>query len=78
MFERPFPSGTNSRKIWYANAPYNPEMYQKLADIYRIYYNYCKAFKKKVNGKKETPATKLGLAKGVVEVDKIIYFKKYN
>jgi transposase-like protein len=77
MFERPFQSGANTRKVWYANSPYNPEMYQKLADIYRIYYNYCKPFKKKVNGKKETPATKLGLAKGVVSVDKIIYFKKY-
>jgi transposase-like protein len=78
MFERPFQSGANTRKVWYANSPYNPEMYQKLADIYRIYYNYCKPFKKKVNGKEETPATKLGLAKGVVALDKIIYFKKYD
>jgi len=78
MFERPFQSGANSRKVWYANSPYNPYMYQKLADIYRIYYNYCKPFKKQINGVKETPATKLGLAKGVVTVDKIIYFKKYN
>lgn len=75
MFERPFLSGANRRRTWYANAPYNPEMYQKLADIYRIYYNYCKPFKKR---KDQTPATILGLAKGVVSLDKIVYYKKYD
>ncbi len=75
MFERPFLSGTNSRRTWYANSPYNPEMYQKLADIYRVYYNYCKPFKN--SNKKETPATRLGLAKGVVQLEKILYYDRY-
>ncbi|TFH91934.1 IS1 family transposase [Vibrio ouci] len=75
MFERPISSGANGRRIWYAKQPYNPVMYQKIADIHRVYYNYCKPFRKHKN---ETPATRLGLAKGVVPLENIIYFDKYR
>lgn len=75
MFERPISSGANGRKVWYAKQPYNPAMYQKIGDIYRVYYNYCKEFKKR---KGETPATRLGLAKGVICLEDIIYHSKYR
>lgn len=48
-------------------------MQTKMADICRVYYNYVNK-----NDKGETPAMRLGLAKGPVAVEKIIYFGKYN
>lgn len=73
-FERPFQSGTSRHRIWNGYSPYNPAMYQQLADIFRVFYNYCQQYEKT----SETPAMKLGLAKGPVELEKIIYFKKYS
>jgi len=71
-FERPFGSGTSGRRIWYGYSPYNPDRYTQLGDIYRVYYNYCK-----VNEKGKTPAMLLRLAKGPVDLEKIIYLDKY-
>lgn len=71
-FERPFGSGTSGRRVRYGYSPYNPDRYTQLGDIYRVYYNYCK-----VNDKGKTPAMRLGLAKGPVELEKIIYLDKY-
>jgi len=73
FFERPFQSGTSNGRIWYGYAPYNPSMYTIIGDIFRVYYNYCAP-----NTRKKTPAMKLGLAKGPVEVEKIIYFNRYS
>ncbi|WED22021.1 hypothetical protein L3Q72_00975 [Vibrio sp. JC009] len=72
LFERPFTSA-NKDATWYGYAPYNPEMFQKLGDIYRVYYNYCEK-----HGKKGTPAMQLGLTKSVIDLEKIIYFSKYQ
>jgi transposase-like protein len=74
MFERPFSSGSNQGRLWNGYSPYNPDMYQKLGDVFRVFYNYCQ-LSEKYN---DTPAMRLGLAKGVVDIEKIIYFKKYN
>lgn len=41
-----------------------------LLDVFRVYYNYCL---KGQDGK--TPAMRLGLAKCVVTLEDIIYFK---
>tara|TARA_R100001132_G_C3264583_1_gene87787 strand:- start:884 stop:1552 length:669 start_codon:yes stop_codon:yes gene_type:complete len=71
-FERPFGSGTSGRRIWYGYSPYNPDRYSQLGDIYRVYYNFCKT-----NDKGKTPAMRLGLAKGPVDLEKIIYLDKY-
>jgi hypothetical protein len=48
-------------------------MLTKMADIYRVYYNYVNN-----NDKGETPAMRLGLAKGPVAAEKNIYFGKYD
>lgn len=50
-------------------SPYNPAIIQKLLDIYRVYYNYCAVGK---GGK--TPAMRLGLAKGKIRIEDILYF----
>ncbi|MGB5444982.1 MAG: hypothetical protein WBM99_05670 [Psychromonas sp.] len=68
-FERPFNSGTNARRTWYGYSPYNPEMYIKLAELFRLFYNYVN-----IGKDKKTPAMRLGLAKGPVSYEKIIYF----
>lgn len=74
MFERAMSSGANKSRTWYGYSPYNPSHYQKLGDIYRVYYNYCQ-----VSGKdKKTPAMRLGLAKGPVTIEKIIYRGRYG
>ncbi|EKF9113229.1 hypothetical protein [Vibrio cholerae] len=68
VFERPFSSGTNSRRVWYGYSPYKPDMYIKLADLYRLFYYFVLKGK---DGK--TPAMRLGIAKGAVSIEKIIY-----
>jgi len=68
--ERSIPSASSSRRMWYAYAPYRPNLVKKLLDIYRVYYNFVK---KGEDGK--TPAMRLGLAKGVVRYEDIIYGK---
>lgn len=67
MFERPFQSGSNRHRIWNGYSPYDPAMYQKMGDIYRVFYNYCDVYSKY----KKTPAMRLGLAKGPVEIEKL-------
>lgn len=72
FFERPFQSGTSKGRIWYGYAAYDPSMYTIIGDIFRVYYNYCTP-----NKQGKTPAMILGLAKGPVDIEKIIYFKRY-
>lgn len=73
LFERPFGSGTNLGRIWHGYAAYDPSMYTRIGEIFRTYYNYCEKGK---DGK--TPAMRLGLAKGPVAAEKIIYFREQS
>lgn len=79
MLERPIRSQSTER-MWYGYSPYNPAIIQKLLDIHRVYYNYCKLgdAKKDANGKvlreRQTPAMRLGLARGLVRPEDILYF----
>lgn len=70
MAERPIGSASNRRRTWYGYSPYNPVWMIKLLDIYRVYYNYCKTGKDD-----ETPAQSIGLAKGVIRIEDILYFE---
>lgn len=67
--ERPIASASKDRRMWHGYSPYNPAMVQKLLDIYRVVTNYTEVGKDKM-----TPAMRLGLAKGVVKPEDIIYF----
>ena len=73
LLERSFSSGSNASRNWNGYSAYNPAMLTKMADIYRVYYNYVNK-----NDKGETPAMRLGLAKGPVAIEKVVYFGKYN
>lgn len=74
IFERPKKTGNRNAGTWYGYQPYNPELFVKLGDIFRVFYNYCLPDEKN----KQTPAMKLGLAKGTVKVEKILYYDKYK
>ena len=71
LLERPFATASAGRRIWHGYSAYNPESIINLLDIFRIYYNYCLKGK---DGK--TPAMRLGLARGVVTHEDIIYYKQ--
>jgi len=67
--ERPFLSASGAGRVWHGYSPYNPEMINVVLDIFRVYYNYCTA-----GEDKKTPAQRLGLARGRVDVEKILYY----
>ena len=69
VLERPIASASKARRMWYGYGAYNPATIVKLLGIFRVFYNYCAAGK---DGK--TPAMRLGLAKGKVDLEDIIYF----
>ena len=74
MFERPISPSSNAHRVWYIYSPYNPRIYQVLGDIFRVYYNFCQ----KSDKDGETPAMRLGLAKGIVSLEQIIYYGRYK
>lgn len=53
---------------WYGCSPYNPGIITKVLDILRVFYNFVA-----VGKDKETPAIRLALAKGKVDMEDIIY-----
>jgi len=67
--ERGIPSGAADRRIWHGYSPYKPHNLTKALEIYRVYYNYCD-----VGEDGQTPAMRLGLAKGKIRVEDIVYF----
>ncbi len=72
-------SGTN--RLWYRFAAYSPLMLQKSLDIARIHYNWVETRERRLgrfffgeqDGERRTPAMRLGLARGPVEIKKILY-----
>jgi len=69
ILERPIGSASAFQRTWYGYSPYNPESVLRLLTIFRVYYNYC------LTGKGgTTPAMRLGLAKGKVSLEDVIYF----
>ncbi len=71
LLERPLSSASNVGRRWFGYSAYNPKVIIKMLDIFRVYYNYCL-----VGKNKHTPAMRLGLAKGVVPLEKIIYYNR--
>jgi len=69
ILERPIGSASSTGRTWYGYSAYNPETIVKMLGIFRVFYNYCLAGK---GGK--TPAMRLGLAKGKLSLEDIIYF----
>ncbi|UEX77991.1 IS1 family transposase [Sediminicurvatus halobius] len=67
--ERGVPTAAGNRRIWTGRAPYNPKMIIKLLELLRVYVNYCEAPNR---NRGNTPAMDLGLARGPVELRKIL------
>jgi len=67
--ERPIIGRANNGALWDGYSPYNPHQVEKMIQILRCYYNYVLRSKK--DGM--TPAQRLGLAKGPVEIRRILY-----
>jgi hypothetical protein len=68
--ERAYASANQAGKKWYGYNAYRPDNLAKLLEIFRVFYNYC------IVGKdKQTPAVRLGLARGPVAPEDILYFE---
>lgn len=69
ILERPIASSSSAGRTWYGYSAYNPASIVKMLGIFRVFYNFCLAGQ---DGK--TPAMRLGLAKGKIALEDIIYF----
>jgi hypothetical protein len=69
LAERSIVTASSDRRVWYGYSAYKPENLAKALEIFRVYYNYCK-----VGEDRKTPAMRLGLAKGKVKPEDILYF----
>ena len=70
LLERPIATASNNRRLWHGYSAYNPRSIVKLLDMFRVFYNYVL-----VGMDKQTPAMRLGLAKGRVSLEDIVYFQ---
>jgi hypothetical protein len=69
LLERPVSSSAKPGCRWLGYGPYKPLMGGKLFDIFRVFYNFVE-----VGKNKQTPAMRLGLAKGKIMIENIIYY----
>ena len=69
--ERPLQTRSNGERVWNGYHAYDPKRIMQLLEIYRVYSNYVRVPDTK-DGK--TPAMELGLARGPVSLEDIIYF----
>ena len=74
MLERPIHSSANRGRVYSHYSAYRPEQVNKIQTILRACHNYVWTGE----GKKAppgTPATRLGLAKAVLDLNDILYFR---
>lgn len=67
--ERPYATASSDRRMWHGYSAYQPRNLALVLSIFKTAYNYCLA-----DSKGQTPAMKLGLAKGLVALEDIVYF----
>lgn len=67
--ERGIPSASTEGRIWFGKNAYNPQVLTQLLEVFRTYFNYCE-----VGDDGKTPAMRIGLAKGPITPDDIIYW----
>ena len=70
LLERAISTPSSASRMWHGYSPYNPGIIIKMLDIFRVFYNYIERGKDK-----ETPAMRLGLAKGTVDMEDILYYR---
>jgi hypothetical protein len=71
LLERPISTASSGGSKWFAYDPYQPKVVEKLLEIYRIYFNYVKQ-----GDDRMTPAMRLGLARGPVKLENILYYSE--
>ena len=69
LLERPLRSSSNEGRVWNAYSAYSPVRVQQMLDIFRTVHNFVL-----VGEDKKTPAMRLGLARGPVAYEDILYF----
>jgi hypothetical protein len=69
LAERGIASASTERRLWFGKNAYNPQVLAQLLEIFRTYFNYCE-----IGADGKTPAMRLGLAKGPVAPEDIIYW----
>jgi hypothetical protein len=69
LLERPISTAISGNRKWNGYSVHNPESIVNMLSIFRVFYNYCLASK---DGK--TPAMRVGLAKGKIPLEDVIYF----
>lgn len=69
MAERGVVSASADRRLWFGKNAYNPGVLAKLVEIFRVHFNYCE-----VGEDGKTPAMRMGLARGKVAEEDILYF----
>ena len=72
LLKRPFSVSANARRVWYGYSAYNPDYLVKVAELFRLFYKHIHNDRKD----KKTPAVRLGLAKGKVDYEDILYFNR--
>lgn len=70
LLERPIATASNNRRTWHGYSAYNPRSIVKLLEMFRVFYHYVL-----VGMDQQTPAMRLGLAKGRVSLEDIVYFQ---
>ena len=71
LLERPIATASKSGRMWCGYSARNPASIVKPLDIFRVFY-HCRATGK--DGK--TPATRLGVARGTIGLEGIIYYQR--
>jgi hypothetical protein len=69
LAERPYATASSDRRMWHGYSAYQPQNLAKVLTIFKVAYNYCLE-----DSQGKTPAMKLGLAKGGVALEDILYF----
>lgn len=69
LAERPYATASSARRMWHGYSAYQPRNLAMVLHIFKVAYNFCL-----VSDKGVTPAMKLGLAKGPVALEDIVYF----
>jgi hypothetical protein len=71
LLERGMHSQGNAGRVWNGYAPYNPKQIDKILGIFRTFHNFIHLG----DDDKLSPAMRLGLAKGAVSYEDVLYFK---
>lgn len=72
LLERAIPTARRARRLWHGRAPYDPATIGRMLDIYRVWHNWVH-----VGDDGLTPAQRLGVAKGPIRMQDVIYFQPF-